>query len=76
MFAIHLSVLLKQPASHLVEDAQQPGRAGCEGRGAAPRVPDGKCAPHELVAAGGLHRVDAHVCAAQPDSSLRAAHPL
>lgn len=58
-------------AEHLVKVAQQPGRGGGEGPDAAEGVPDGQRAADELVAAGGFHRVDAHVGAPQSHRALR-----
>ena len=55
---------------HLVKDAQQPGRVGCEGSHAAPGVPDGQGPPHQLVPARRVHWVDAEVSAAKADCAL------
>ncbi len=49
---------------HLVKELQQPGLVSGEGASAAECVPDGQCAAHQLVAARGVHWVDAHVGAA------------
>src|ERR1700741_1743803 len=46
---------------HLVEEAQQPGLALGEGVGLPPGVPDLDRPAEQLVPAGPLHAVDAHV---------------
>ena len=52
----------------LIEEAKQPGRAGFEVLRALERVPHLQRAPHQLVAAGAFHAVDAEIRAADSHS--------
>ncbi len=60
----------QETAGHLVKVAQEPGYRGREGPDAAECVPDGQSAADQLVAAGGLHGVNAHIRAPQSHGAL------
>ena len=56
--------------AHLVEEPQQPGRAFGELGVLQVLVPDWQGPSHQLVTAGGVHAVDAHVYAANAHGAL------
>ncbi|CGV06899.1 Uncharacterised protein [Salmonella enterica subsp. enterica serovar Typhi] len=56
--------------AHLVEEVQQPRLVGGELRIFQEFVPDRQRAAHQLIAAGRIHAVDAHVHPADPNGAF------